>query len=72
MVSFMHTDVQTWAFMFGLAAVLPLALYGFFDIFARPALRQRLGEAYRIHVGSFSLLGTVMVLLAFLQLGEKK
>ncbi len=64
---FMNMDVQTWAFMFGLAAVLPLALYGFFDIFARPALRERLGDVYRIHVGSFSLLGTVMVLLAFLQ-----
>ncbi len=63
----MSLDIQTWVFLFCLAAVLPLALYGIFDFFARPVLRDRLADTYRMHLGSLSLLATVMAILAFLQ-----
>lgn len=60
-------DLQIWALLFGVAAVLPLAIYWLFDALAPDALKHRLGDNYRIHLGAFSLLGTTMVLLGVLQ-----
>jgi len=63
----MILDLQVWALLFGLAAILPLAVYWLLDALVPRSLKARLGDNYRIHLGAFSLLGTTAVLLGLLQ-----
>ncbi len=58
-----YVDPMVFVTVFAVASLLPVAIYRLLDLGLRGSVMERLNGSYRVHLGSLSLLGTVLLVI---------